>query len=213
MFSNRSKLPKNISYKDIANINEEQFLFCFNFPKFEYEFCCGCSLKLGSIFLSFIFLLFSIFSLINVLKTQEKNNFDFFSSILLLIIYSISFLLILISSFNYNYIFSFYAYLIYSFMLILNFSEILITTIFIFCGIYVPYGQENIFIKGISFLLIGLLYIGVYLYCLWILFCYVIHLKYKRIDLVNGNFDKENYNNHNNNSRLREEEEYKLLEK
>ena len=208
MFSNRSKLPKNVYFKDIANVNDEQFVFCLNFPKFEYDFCCGFSLKTGSIFLSFLFLVFSIISLINVLKSN--NKIEIYTSIFLIIIYSISFLLILISTFNYSFILAYYAYLIYTIMLILNLSEIIISTIFIFCGIYVPFGRENVFVKGISFLLIGFLYVGVYLYCLWIIFCYVIHLKYNRIELVCGEFleSKES-----SSEKIKEEEEYNLLQK
>ena len=208
MFSNRSKLPKNVYFKDIANVNDEQFVFCLNFPKFEYDFCCGFSLKNGSIFLSFLFLVFSIISLINVLKSN--NKIEIYTSIFLIIIYSISFLLILISTFNYSFILAYYAYLIYTIMLILNLSEIIISTIFIFCGIYVPFGRENVFVKGISFLLIGFLYVGVYLYCLWIIFCYVIHLKYNRIELVCGEFleSKES-----SSEKIKEDEEYNLLQK
>ena len=208
MFSNRSKLPKNVYFKDIANVNDEQFVFCLNFPKFEYDFCRGFSLKTGSIFLSFLFLVFSIISLINVLKSN--NKIEIYTSIFLIIIYSISFLLILISTFNYSFILAYYAYLIYTIMLILNLSEIIISTIFIFCGIYVPFGRENVFVKGISFLLIGFLYVGVYLYCLWIIFCYVIHLKYNRIELVCGEFleSKES-----SSEKIKEDEEYNLLQK
>ena len=209
MFSNRSKLPKNVLFKDITNVNDDQFIFCFNFPEFEYDFCCGFSLKNGSIFLSFLFLIFSIISLLNILKSNN-NKIEIFSSIFLIIIYSISFILILISAFNYNFTFAYYAYLIYCTMLILNLSEILISTIFIFCGIYVPNGRENLFIKGISFLLIGSLYVGVYVYCLWIIFCYVVHLKYNRIELVCGNFleSKES-----SSEKIKDDEEYNLLQK
>ena len=208
MFSNRAKLPKNVLFKDITNVNDDQFIFCFNFPEFEYDFCCGFSLKNGSIFLSFLFLIFSIISLLNILNSNKK--FEIFSSIFLIIIYSICFLLILISTFNYNFTFAYYAYLIYTIMLILNLSEILISTIFIFCGIYVPKGRENVFIKGISFLLIGILYVGVYVYFLWIIFCYVIHLKYNRIELICGNFleSKES-----SSEKIKEDEDYNLLQK
>ncbi len=33
MFSNSSKLPNNVSYTQIANVNDDEFLFCIDFPK------------------------------------------------------------------------------------------------------------------------------------------------------------------------------------
>ena len=60
----------------------------------------------------------------------------------------------------------------------------------IFLGDYTPAGTQSRIVKGIGFLLVGLLLSGLYLYCLWIIFCYMIHLKYDRVDLVCGDFKK-----------------------
>ena len=57
-------------------------------------------------------------------------------------------------------------------------------------GVYSPNGLENPIIKAFSFLLIGIMVSCVYMYFLWIIFCYVIHLKYNRVELVCGEFEK-----------------------
>ena len=188
MFSNSSRLPSNISYHQIANINDDKFLFCLDFPKLDFDFCCRCSLRSGVLFLGIFFILCGIGSLLNIIKVGTQ--FELYSTIIMLIIYSIAFIFLLISGINFSYTCAYIAYIIYLTILILNLSEILFMTTLIFLGDYTPAGTQSRIVKGIGFLLVGLLLSGLYLYCLWIIFCYMIHLKYDRVDLVCGDFKK-----------------------
>jgi hypothetical protein len=210
MFSNSSRLPSNVSYHQIANINDDTFLFCFDFPKLDFDFCCGCSLRSGVLFLGIFFIVCGIGSLLNILKAG--TIFEFYTTIIMLIIYSIAFIFLLISGINFSYQCAYIAYLIYFTLLIFNLIEILIMTILIFIGDYTPAGSQSRIVKGIGFLLVGILLSGLYLYCLWIIFCYMIHLKYDRVELVCGDFNKiKNINTESLAGMKINEKNYKLI--
>jgi hypothetical protein len=194
MFSNSSKLPNNLTYTQIANVNDDEFLFCIDFPKFDFDFCCGCSLRTGVLMIGLFFILCGIGSLINVITAG--TIIEYYMTITMLVIYSIAFIFLILSGFLYSYLFAYIAYMIYIIILFLNLFEIFSMTILIFLGFYTPAGSESRIVKGIGFLLVGMLLTCLYLYCLWIIFCFMIHLKYQRVSLVNGDYN----NSHNQNS-------------
>ena len=196
MFSNSSKLPNNITYTQIANVNDDEFLFCIDFPKFDFDFCCGCSLRTGVLMIGLFFILCGIGSLINVITAG--TIIEYYMTITMLVIYSIAFLFLILSGFLYSYLFAYIAYMIYIIILFLNLFEIFSMTILIFLGFYTPAGSESRIVKGIGFLLVGLLLTCLYLYCLWIIFCFMIHLKYQRISLVNGDYNNSRNQNSDN---------------
>ena len=196
MFSNSSKLPNNITYTQIANVNDDEFLFCIDFPKFDFDFCCGCSLRTGVLMIGLFFILCGIGSLINVITAG--TIIEYYMTITMLVIYSIAFIFLILSGFLYSYLFAYIAYMIYITILFLNLFEIFSMTILIFLGFYTPAGSESRIVKGIGFLLVGLLLTCLYLYCLWIIFCFMIHLKYQRISLVNGDYNNSRNQNSDN---------------
>jgi hypothetical protein len=196
MFSNSSKLPNNITYTQIANVNDDEFLFCIDFPKFDFDFCCGCSLRTGVLMIGLFFILCGIGSLINVITAG--TIIEYYMTITMLVIYSIAFLFLILSGFLYSYLFAYIAYMIYIIILFLNLFEIFSMTILIFLGFYTPAGSESRIVKGIGFLLVGMLLTCLYLYCLWIIFCFMIHLKYQRISLVNGDYNNSRNQNSDN---------------
>ena len=196
MFSNSSKLPNNITYTQIANVNDDEFLFCIDFPKFDFDFCCGCSLRTGVLMIGIFFILCGIGSLINVITAG--TIIEYYMTITMLVIYSIAFIFLILSGFLYSYLFAYIAYMIYIIILFLNLFEIFSMTILIFLGFYTPAGSESRIVKGIGFLLVGLLLTCLYLYCLWIIFCFMIHLKYQRISLVNGDYNNSRNQNSDN---------------
>ena len=196
MFSNSSKLPNNITYTQIANVNDDEFLFCIDFPKFDFDFCCGCSLRTGVLMIGLFFILCGIGSLINVITAG--TIIEYYMTITMLVIYSIAFIFLILSGFLYSYLFAYIAYMIYIIILFLNLFEIFSMTILIFLGFYTPAGSESRIVKGIGFLLVGMLLTCLYLYCLWIIFCFMIHLKYQRISLVNGDYNNSRNQNSDN---------------
>ena len=196
MFSNSSKLPNNITYTQIANVNDDEFLFCIDFPKFDFDFCCGCSLRTGVLMIGLFFILCGIGSLINVITAG--TIIEYYMTITMLVIYSIAFIFLILSVFLYSYLFAYIAYMIYIIILFLNLFEIFSMTILIFLGFYTPAGSESRIVKGIGFLLVGMLLTCLYLYCLWIIFCFMIHLKYQRISLVNGDYNNSRNQNSDN---------------
>ena len=196
MFSNSSKLPNNITYTQIANVNDDEFLFCIDFPKFDFDFCCGCSLRTGVLMIGLFFILCGIGSLINVITAG--TIIEYYMTITMLVIYSIAFIFLILSGFLYSYLFAYIAYMIYIIILFLNLFEIFSMTILIFLGFYTPAGSESRIVKGIGFLLVGMLLTCLYLYCLWIIYCYMIHLKYERINLVIGDYNNSNNQNSDN---------------
>ena len=210
MFSNSSKLPNNITYTQIANVNDDEFLFCIDFPKFDFDFCCGCSLRTGVLMIGLFFILCGIGSLINVITAG--TIIEYYMTITMLVIYSIAFIFLILSGFLYSYLFAYIAYMIYIIILFLNLFEIFSMTILIFLGFYTPAGSESRIVKGIGFLLVGLLLTCLYLYCLWIIFCFMIHLKYQRISLVNGDYNNSRNQNSDNLGEINiNENNYKLI--
>lgn len=182
-----SKLPPNLNYNQIANINDEEFFFCVNFPKFEFQCClCGMSLRTGSLLIALFFVICGISSFI--IAKNGTSTVNFISSLTLLIIYSLAFILLFISAFNYSYRLAYFAYLLYCLVLIGSFLEILIISGLMLVGKIDPTGGENAFVKAASFFLFGSLLASIFLYCIWMIFCYVIHLKYNRTDLVCGRY-------------------------
>ena len=196
MFSNSSKLPNNLTYTQIANVNDDEFLFCIDFPKFDFDFCCGCSLRTGVLMIGLFFILCGIGSLINVITAG--TIIEYYMTITMLVIYSIAFIFLILSGFLYSYLFAYIAYMIYIIILFLNLFEIFSMTILIFLGFYTPAGSESRIVKGIGFLLVGMLLTCLYLYCLWIIFCFMIHLKYQRVSLVNGDYNNSRNQNSDN---------------
>lgn len=196
-----SKLPPYVTYNQIANTNDDEFLFCLIFPKFEYDFWCGLSLKKGVLLIGFIFVLCGVSTLFSVLQTN--NNFNFYSSVILLSVYTFNFILLIISSINNSFVVAYLSYLIYCGILILNLVEVVVVTILILIGFYSPNGIENAIVKGVSFFLIGIMLSCVYIYCLWIIFSYAMHLKYERQNLVSGEYEEK--------INRSDEENYKLL--
>ena len=210
MFSNSSKLPNNITYTQIANVNDDEFLFCIDFPKFDFDFCCGCSLRTGVLMIGLFFILCGIGSLINVITSGTL--IEYYMTITMLIIYSVAFIFLILSGFIYNYYLAYIAYMIYIIILFLNLFEIFSMTILIFLGFYTPSGSESRIVKGIGFLLVGMLLTCLYLYCLWIIYCYMIHLKYERINLVIGDYNNSNNQNSDNLAGMNiNESNYKLI--
>ena len=181
-----SKLPPNLNYNQIANINDEEFFFCVTFPKFEFQCCCGLSLRTGSIIIALFYVLCSGFSF--YLAKDEPSMVNYISSITLLSVYSLAFLFIVISAVNFSYKFAYMAYILYCLVLLLSFIEILIVSTLMIAGKMNLTGTENQFIKAASFFLFGTLLAAIFLYLTWMIFCYVMHLKYNRTDLVCGRY-------------------------
>ena len=155
------------------------------------------------------FILCGIGSLINVISAGTL--IEYYTTIIMLFIYSIAFVFLLLSGFMYSYLFAYIAYMIYIIILFLNLFEIFLMTIFIFLGIYTPAGSESRIVKGIGFLLVGLLLSCLFLYCLWIIYCYMIHLKYERISLIIGDFNNSNTHSENLAGSNINENNYKLI--
>lgn len=180
---------KAIPYALIANTDEDRFLFCLTLPKFEFDCCCGLSLRTGVLFISLFFVFSGMGSFYTVFFST--SNFDYYSAFGLLVAYLLGFILLGISAFTYLYQFAYSAYLIYSLILLINFGEVVGITIMIFIGLYIPNGNENAFVKGMSFLLVGFLLSFIFAYFIWIIFSYAMHLKYKRVGVIKGIFDED----------------------
>ena len=195
-----SKLPSYVTYNQIANINDDPFFFFIIFPKLEHSFWCNIPLRTGVLIISLFFLLCGGSSFYTV--WYSNNTYNLISSVILMIIYLIGFIMLCITACNFNYKLATAAYYLYSVVLILNFTEVVVVTILIFGKMYVPNGSENALVKGISFLLVGILLSCVYMYLIWMIFCYALHLKYGRFDLVCGKFGEGYLSRGGDNNRL-----------
>jgi len=173
---------------------DKKFLFLFDYDvkSLAVNCCCGCPLRLGVQILAILFLLASFFDLIFALS--QDNAIDIVISLLIVAVYGtlgiMLFLSVLYKNVNQAYI----GYFIYTLMFYYRITE----TVIIF--IMVAFGSRTLRIGEVKFeysgrfaLLVALLYLFiavnillVQLYCIFIIFSYLVHLENGNHDLISG---------------------------
>ena len=167
-----------------SNTDKDKFLFYFQPNDLAIDCCCGCSLKTGVQIIAIIFIIGALSNFFAALKMTSVTD---------LVISSISFLLyfaagvcILYSSMTFNFVYARTGYYIYAVIFIISLLDNVIVLLFIFSGNYRPLGKESAFRTGLIFLSAILITASINLYMVWIIFCYSIHLKHKRLSLISG---------------------------
>jgi hypothetical protein len=166
-----------------GNTSKDTFLFIYTPKYLSIDSFCGCSLRAGIKIVSGFLLFIAISSFYAVLK-EDKLTEIIFSSILTFFYLTASIYLFL-SIIYLDYKYSRIGYIIYSIIFLIDTFDFLFVECFMISGVL----EVNIsypILMEIIFFIIGLIVILIELYMLWISFCFMVHLKLKRLNIVYG---------------------------
>jgi hypothetical protein len=172
-----------------ANPTGEKFLFCFTPSDIAMTASCGCSLKTGAQLVSIIYIATTISPFINSLQYNSLWNIMYYGIISAL--YLFAGVSTLYSTYTYQYEYAHTANVIYNVLLMINLLDVIVVAAFIFSGYILPLGLEvPAFNQGMYFLLASGTIVLIHMYMIWLVFCFMVHVKNRRKALVNGDIYK-----------------------
>ncbi len=166
-----------------GNSSNDSFLFIYTPKYLSVDSFCGCSLKSGIKIVSTFLLFISITNFYTVLKEEKLHEIIF--STILSIFYLTSSIYLFLSTVYLDYQYAKIGYILFIFIFLVDTIEFIIAEIFIIYGIFHIYSTYPVLME-ILFFIIGFFTALIELYMLWISFCFMIHLKLKRLNIVYG---------------------------
>ena len=181
-----------------ANPTKERFLFCFTPSNLALTAPCGCSLQTGSQLVALIFITFTLTPFYRSLQFGSIVNILYFGIIFAL--YFFAGVSVLYSTYTYVYEYAHTGNFIYNFLFVLNFLDIILVAYYIFTGYYLPLGIDvPSTTQGLYYMAASFTILLIEMYMIWIVFCFMVHIKNGRNKLVQGlvyktyeDFNKEN---------------------
>ena len=171
------------SIKLNENLCNEKFLFFFTPKKVDLESFCGCSLRSGIKLISIYLLFVSISFFCTMLK--EESWIEIIITLLITLSYLITAFYLFLSTIYLEYSYCKIGNVIYTLIFYFDIINCFIVSIRIPLNqIYLIY--NSIIITEISFLLMEIISILIELYMLWVGFCYLVHIKMERLNIVYG---------------------------
>ena len=166
-----------------GNSSKDSFLFCYTPKTLSIDAFCGCSLRSGIKIVSALLLFIAITNFYTVLK-EEKLHEMIFSTILSIFYFTTSIYLFL-STIYLDYQYAKIGYIFFIFIFLVDTIDFFIAETFIVYGIFHIYSTYP-FLMECLFFFTGLFTMFIELYMLWISFCFMVHLKLKRLNIVYG---------------------------
>ena len=177
-------LPNNHDFElSRDNSSNDSFLFIYTPKYLNVDSFCGCSLKSGIKIISIFLLFISISNFYTVLKEEKLHEMIF--STILSIFYLTSSIYLFLSTVYLDYQYAKIGYILFIFIFLVDTIEFIIAEFFIIYGIFHIYSTYPLLME-IIFFIIGFFTILIELYMLWISFCFMVHLKLKRLNIVYG---------------------------
>lgn len=165
------------------NTEKDSFLFVFTPSKIDIDFLCGCSLHCGVRLIAIVFLLGSIMGILSSMANQVI--FDNVIAFIVSIFYFIAGIYLFKSTVSYIPRDAEIAYLFYAGLTIFDIFSFICSSVLISLGISNPFGEGNFTLQKFGvFLVGGIINDIIRIYLVWIVFCYFVHIKLKRINLV-----------------------------
>ena len=165
------------------NSCNEKFLFFFTPKTVDLESCCGFSLRSGIKLVSIYLLFASISYFCSILK--EETWIEIILSILISLCYLISAFYLFLSTIYLEYSYCKIGNIIYTLIFYFDIIDCFIVSIRISTNqIYLLF--NSIIITQIIFIIMQFISILIELYMLWIGFCYLVHIKMERLNIVYG---------------------------
>ena len=166
-----------------GNSSNDSFLFIYTPKNLSVDSFCGCSLKSGIKIISTFLLFISITNFYTVLKEEKLHEIIF--STILTIFYLTSSIYLFLSTVYLDYQYARIGYIFFIFIFLVDTIDFLIAETFIIYGIFHIYSTYP-FLMEFLFFFTGLFTMFLELYMLWISFCFMVHLKLKRLNVVYG---------------------------
>jgi len=170
-----------------ANPDKDKFLFFFVPRNLNVDCCCNCSLKTAIIIISIFYVISSTTNLFEAIKTPSIINLVV-AGINLVLYFAAGFCLIY-STINQSFKHAYIGYFIYTIFFFYYLITNIIVLLFILTGYYRPMPEISAIANAFIFLIIITLFMVIYLYLVWIIFSYTIHLKHKRLKLISGDLN------------------------
>ena len=166
-----------------GNTSKDTFLFIYTPKYLSIDSFCGCSLRAGIKIVSGFLLFIAISSFYAVLKEDKLTEIIF--STLLTFFYLSASIYLFLSTIYLDYKYSRIGYIIYTIIFLIDTGDFLFVEVFILSGVF-EINSSYAILKEIIFFIIGFILIFIELYMLWISFCFMVHLKLKRLNIVYG---------------------------
>ena len=160
---------------EIKDPNQDKFLFFFTPEKVDKECMGGITLKNGVRILSVIVLYEAFCSL--AITFDTKNTIKFILHLLLFILYLGIAGLALYSTFNDNLSLARFSYIALCVLFILKVLFYLLRCAIRLIEFINPWDGDFLKLKAITFILGKLAYLFIFLYFIYVLFCYIVSLK------------------------------------
>jgi hypothetical protein len=166
------------------NFTDEPFLFFFIPFHIDVDFLCGCSLYIGIKLIAFILIFASLFGIYTTL-TLPFHIFNTMFSLLITVLYLIAGFYLFKSTITFSYDDVKIGYFLYACLVIYDVFSFLLSYFLISVGIINPYGGTQFTVKKfvVSFVM-GIFSEIIKIYLVWIIYCYMVHIKVGRINLV-----------------------------
>jgi hypothetical protein len=172
-----------------ANPSNERFLFCITPTSLAMAAPCGCSLRTGAQLVALTFMISTIMPFIKAFQDGELWNLLYHGIICSL--YLISGISTFYSSFTFTYEYAHTANFIYNFLFLMSVIDNILITFFIFRGDILPMGLEiPQATQALYYLAAACTVLLIHMYMIWIIFCFMVHVKNKRKGLVQGDIYK-----------------------
>ena len=180
-------IPKNTNSNHNITLNDntenDSFFFFFTPSKLDIDFICGCSLQCGVRLIAILFLLGSIGGILSSFGNQLI--FDNIVAFILSFFYFFAGIFLFKSTVSYNPRDAKIAYLFYAGLAIFDIISFIFSCALISLGLSHVFGNGMFTLQKFAvFLVGGILTEIVKIYLVWIVFCYMVHIKLKRINLV-----------------------------
>ena len=176
---------ENSSQKITLNDNTENdtFFFVFTPSKIDIDFLCGCSLHCGVRLIAIIFLIGSIIGILSSMATQVV--FDNIIAFIVSFFYFVAGIYLFKSTVSYIPRDAKFAYLFYAGLTIFDIFSFICSSVLISLGLSNAFGKGNFTLQKFGvFLVTGITNEIIRIYLVWIVFCYFVHIKLRRINLV-----------------------------
>lgn len=176
---------ENSSQKIALNDNTENdtFFFVFTPSKIDIDFLCGCSLHCGVRLIAIIFLIGSIIGILSSMATQVV--FDNIIAFIVSFFYFVAGIYLFKSTVSYIPRDAKIAYLFYAGLTIFDIFSFICSSVLISLGLSNAFGKGNFTLQKFGvFLVTGITNEIIRIYLVWIVFCYFVHIKLRRINLV-----------------------------
>jgi hypothetical protein len=168
------------------NPTHESFLFVFAPHDIAKEACCGCSLKTGVQIISLFYIVSNFSSFINTISSPHL--LPFILSGIGFALYLIGGICLINSTMSYSYKNAYTGYFIYTILFLINLIDSIIVGLLLFSGYY---GKDVDYVQaGLIYCIAIIIVVAIHVYLLWIIFSFTVHLKHKRLALIQGDIYK-----------------------